>query len=281
MRRLAVSTVMLLVTSTLVAGCQQQPSKARALSVPSAGVCHRIAPQQAEPYQPIDCTESHEAETVHVGTFDGVDAGLAGPPKDETSAQRRAYDSCDAAVRSFLGGDWREARLTLRLLVPSKDGWSAGERWFRCDLSEIAGADQPFPIPRAGTLAKALGTPSSLRFGCHHAAEENDRLRYLLPATCTDPHNSEFVGVWTAPDVPYAELGDQATHRGCGTTVASYAGVPDDDDLEYRTGTLAFAPEEWQWAMGERGVRCFLWIDDGKVSRSLKAAGVKGLPIRS
>ncbi|GAB3155560.1 hypothetical protein GCM10027290_51950 [Micromonospora sonneratiae] len=280
MRRLtAVSTTTFLVTAALLAGCQQESPRAEASFAPTAGVCHRTMPQKAEPYEPMDCFGPHETETVHVGTFEGKDATLGSTPANGSPAQLRAYQACDSAVRAFVGGDWREARLIMRLLMPSKDGWAAGQRWFRCDLTEMLAIDFPDPNGRTGTLKGALGRSTPLRLTCFNPESKLGQIQEMVPASCTAPHTSEFGGVWTAPDGRYGDLAGDAMDRGCADVLARFANVPNDGDLEYRFGTITYGPDEQQWEAGERGVRCFLWLEDRKVSRSLKSAGVNDLPV--
>lgn len=56
--------------------------------------------------------------------------------------------------------------------------------------------------------------------------------------------------------------------------------MPDDGALVYRTGTYLYGPDEEQWAAGDRGVRCLLWLSNRDLTRSVKGAGTKGLPVR-
>lgn len=50
--------------------------------------------------------------------------------------------------------------------------------------------------------------------------------------------------------------------------------------LSYRTGTFFAYVAEADWNAGNRSVRCLLWLgQDRTVSRSLKGAGARGLPV--
>jgi hypothetical protein len=103
-----------------------------------------------------------------------------------------------------------------------------------------------------------------------------------MPAVdCRKGHNAEFVGVWKAPDMSYpAKAGDWTRfYAECRTLVAKYAGVPDDGDLQYRTGVVALPDGPDEWNAGNRGVRCYLWLSGRTLTRSLKGAGTSGLPI--
>ena len=49
--------------------------------VPLADVCHlRLHEAAVTNYRPIDCAQTHRAQTVHVGTFTGADASGPTPP---------------------------------------------------------------------------------------------------------------------------------------------------------------------------------------------------------
>ena len=56
--------------------------------------------------------------------------------------------------------------------------------------------------------------------------------------------------------------------------------MPDDEDLQYRTGVVSLPGGEDVWALGDRGVRCYLWLDGAELTTSLKGKGAKGLPIQ-
>jgi hypothetical protein len=78
-----------------------------------------------------------------------------------------------------------------------------------------------------------------------------------------------------APYEDFAKNTDR-THRGCLGVVAAYTKVPNDNMLQYRIGTIYYQPYDWK--VGDRGVRCFLWSDDKDFKRSMKGAGPKALP---
>ena len=71
----------------------------------------------------------------------------------------------------------------------------------------------------------------------------------------------------------------EGTHRACRTLIAKYAKVPDNGDLQYRAGSIYYHPYEREWRNGNRGVQCFLWVSDRNLTRSVKGAGAKGLPV--
>jgi hypothetical protein len=99
---------------------------------------------------------------------------------------------------------------------------------------------------------------------------------------CAAKHNAEFVGVWFARDLPYPrnDAGWDKFHDGCRGLIASYAGVPNDKDLQYRTGVISLPGNEDVWALGDFGVRCYLWLDGAELTATLKGKGEKSLPIQ-
>ncbi|MEU5673845.1 hypothetical protein ABZ749_26530, partial [Micromonospora sp. NPDC047753] len=43
-------------------------------------------------------------------------------------------------------------------------------------------------------------------------------------------------------------------------------------------GSIYYPPSQREWEEGDRGVRCFLWSDDRKLTRSMRDVGPEGLP---
>jgi hypothetical protein len=251
---------------------------------PQAGECHVIAEATAylTSHQPVDCANAHLVETFHIGTFTGELATRPIPPRVGSAAMRSAFADCDARAKTFVGGEWRGARLSVQVAPTSPPGWAGGSRWYRCDLFELdavggANGDNDAPVNRAGSLRGVLETSTPLAYGC---AEEDD-WGHLVATPCTTPHRFEYAGVWTAPDRSYedAQEDEDAVHARCRTVIARYAKVPVDGMLRYRTGTTYRFPSAQAWARGDRGVRCWHWSGGRKLTRSIAGGGTKALPI--
>ncbi|GAB3140860.1 hypothetical protein GCM10027290_12420 [Micromonospora sonneratiae] len=251
-------------------------------AVPQAGTCHPLYEKfgSLTMYRPVECGQRHLAETTYIGSFTGEDASRTTRPPEGSPAMRAAWRECDTRTAEFLGGDWRTGRLTMTLIRPSVAGWSGGARWFRCDVSEAKSVDDDEPVYRTTSLKGALSGSSNLRLGCFAPKIRGEDIDAMQEVACSTRHDSEFVGVYTAPDGSYeAFIKDyDRMHRGCLPVIAAFVKVPVDGDLKYRSGTIVYPISEESWKAGDRGVRCFLWISKRNFTRSMKGAGNKGLP---
>ncbi|MFI9640769.1 septum formation family protein [Micromonospora sp. NPDC051925] len=252
--------------------------------VPTEGACHAGVQDVGylSGWNPVDCAGTHHTETMHVGTLTGAPARQTAPPAAGSPAVRTAHAECDREVRREIGTDWRAGRLGLTVVFPSPQGWAGGARWFRCELGEVRSIDEPGIRPRTGSLRGALADDTDLKLGCFNPKVARDDVQAMTPVSCTARHHAEFVGVWQAPDVSYAEFqrsGDR-THRGCLGLIARHTGVPNDGNLKFRAGSIYYHPFEREWRSGNRGVQCFLWLSDRTLTRSLKNAGPHSLPLR-
>jgi hypothetical protein len=251
--------------------------------VPQAGDCHPRFEEVGylHSYEPVDCGQSHKAETVHVGTFTGADAGLPAPPQSGSPGMKTARADCEKRINDALGGPWRSGPMAVQVVLPSPQGWNGGARWYRCDVGQTRGLDDEDPVIRTGSLNGALGDSSDIRYGCFRTTLVDGDITEMEPVACTEKHKAEFVGVWDAPAGSYSAFsGDkERQNRACRKLVAGYAKVPDDGNLRYRTGTIVYPPSPEDWENGSRGMKCFLWMSDKDLTRSMKGAGTAGLPI--
>ncbi|WP_025617751.1 septum formation family protein [Salinispora cortesiana] len=249
---------------------------------PEAGTCHPTVTKigHRSSYAPTPCDQPHVVETLHVGTVTGDEATDSTPPEAKSAGMRTAYATCEREVNQALGADWRSGRISLSIVLPSQAGWEGGSRWFRCDVSEEKSLDDPSAVSRTASLAGGLKGDSPLRHTCFEPVLDDDKVSKMKPVACTKKHHAEFVGVWTAPDTDFAdfEQDKDQTRGGCLKLIADYAGVP-RSDVRYRSGLIYYEPAKEQWLNGNRGVQCFLWIDDRNLTRSMKGAGKAGLPI--
>ncbi|MFG1766696.1 septum formation family protein [Micromonospora parva] len=252
---------------------------------PAAGVCHAADFTDLvslASYQPVDCAGPHRLETVHVGAFP---AERTTAPAGGSAELRGAFAECDTRAAGYLGDDWRSGRLRLSVGLPNGPGWAAGSRWFRCDVSELTTVEAAATVVvRSGSLRDALKGPTALRLGCQQTRAGAGRgVQTLTPEECGAQHDAEFVGVWRAPDRPYPTRDADwlPLYTGCRSVLARYVGVPDNAELRFRSGVVVRPPGAGRWKVGDRGVRCYLWLSDRTVTASLKGAGPAGLPVRT
>jgi Septum formation len=296
MRRLPVATAMLAAATLVFAGCSTPAgvdgkigddwaTLAEPVSfTPDAGVCHPTGFSETAyrtAYRPVDCGQTHQTETAYVGSFSGAAAERTSPPRAGSPELRAAFAECDRQARAYLGNDWRNGRLWLGVTLPSVPAWEGGARWYRCEVSELDDVENyGDTVSRTGSLKGALAKASALNLGCYNYVATADDGRFTAVA-CTKSHNAEFVGVHVAPNVPYpAKDSDwDRFHAACRRLVAAYAKVPDDGNLKYRTGTVLVPNGDVEWKNGNRGIRCYAWLSDRKLTRTLRGIGTKGLPI--
>ena len=228
------------------------------------------------------CTEQHNVELAYVGQFTGADAERTTPPAVGSPARRKAYEECAGQAKNYLGDDWRTGRLDLALDIPIALHWEAGARWFRCDIQEFKDLEDFEVVTRTASVKGGLTGNSELRLGCMAIKQAaNKDIDTMLPTACGAPHNGEFAGLWDAPDASYpndANARKNANLAGCRGVVATFANIPNDGNFTYRTGQVATPFNKASWELGNRGVRCYIWLNKS-VTNTLKGVGTAGLPI--
>jgi len=254
---------------------------------PAAGTCHLASFAQVgtrASYEETDCKLRHRAETVYVGNYPSPAADASAPPATDSAGARTAYRTCDLKTTQYVGAPWRTARLWIGVTHPSAAAWTGGARWFRCEVLEISSIeDDGGLVQRTGTLKDALEDPASdLLLTCYAIKLDSAGAIKTMPAaSCGVKHNAEFVGIWYAGELGYPEKDTMwgKFHDGCRELIALYVGVPDDANQQYRTGVVSLPGGDDVWALGDHGVRCYLWVDGAALTSSLHGKGVKGLPI--
>jgi Septum formation len=297
-RRLLVAAALGTVAALTLAGCGGRPPGVDGnltnnwpampepkLPVPADHACYALAdpsPGETRLPSPVDCTVSHNLETFHVGAFTGGDASADDPPPDGGPAQQQAYADCSAAARTFLGDDWRTGRLGLDLVVPTAVQWEAEARWYRCDLVEFKDLDSYGVADRTGSVKDTLAGARPLGLGCFQVTTKSSAVDSMAAVDCGTGHNGEFAGIWDAPagDYPTDPSAREKTQLdGCRGVIAGFAGIPNDDKFRYRVGQITYGFGKADWQLGNRGVRCYIWMDSKTVNRSLRGVGTAGLPI--
>jgi hypothetical protein len=236
-------------------------------------------------YDEIDCKLQHRTETVYVGTYESPAADADEPPADGSAGARSAYKTCDEKTTTYLGGQWRNARIWIGVTHPTTAAWTGGARWYRCEALELSSVeDDGGLVQRVGSLQGVLADGGSeLMLGCYAVAMDSSGAIAGMPGVaCSAKHNGEFVGVWYAKDLAYPK--DDAAwtkfHDGCRGLIATFASVPDDKDLQYRTGVISLPGSSDVWRQGDFGVRCYLWLDGTELTATMKGKGATALPVQ-
>lgn len=279
----ALAAVVLLATPTGCTGKSPAASPAEPPFRPEAGVCLYADSPDAlaqSQYTPFTCANPHRQEIYYVGDLTGA-ATVGDPYKPYGSLARRAgYAECQRQGDEFLGGSWLDAQVRLDVLLPGLVEWQKGARWFVCTISPESDSNELAAAPR-GSLKGGMAEPARLHQRCLEPEFLQDELSRFTPRECTAAHHAEFAGVWTPPEtLAPLKANDTRTERGCRSVIATYTGVPDDDEFRHRIGWLA-DPMEADWYLGVRAVRCYLWHRDKAVTRSYRNAGPKVLPVRA
>lgn len=256
------------------------------IPVPAAKVCYQVEsdnPVTVTKWPPsVECTTTHTVETIQVGAFTGDDAARTSPPPTGGPGRRRAYQECAAQAKTFLGDDWRAGRLDLFVVTPVALHWEGGARWFRCDLVEYKDLDNFDIVSRTASLQGGLSGGRELGLGCFQATEKGGDIDTMVATDCNAAHNSEFAGVYEAPDGAYladSAARDRRNYDGCRPITAKYTGVPNDSNFQYRLGQITFPFGKEDWELGNRGVRCYLFITSRPLTKSGKGAGTAEFPI--
>ncbi len=225
----------------------------------------------------VECSTPHSSETVHVGEFSGNLAQKSTVPSGADLTD--AFGACQSAANTFLGGDWHDGKLTLRVLPPSEKQWAGEARYYRCDLVEVSDDTQTVS-PRTASLKDTLSGSRPIEIGCVKVeTDSGGGIEDFVPTKCDTLHNGEYAGTFYSPDArPYPS--DAAARRallqpGCKTLVARLLGLTEAQFDENKQITFAWSTASpTRWSYGDRTARCYLLLEGTlSVSRSLRGNG--------
>ncbi|GAA3456752.1 septum formation family protein [Dactylosporangium matsuzakiense] len=230
------------------------------------------------------CTGPHTVEVVATGAADGTE-----PPAWDSDPARAAYAACSQKVTEYVGGDWHAGRLFPFLALPRPAAWKGGARTYVCGLAE-ASDDLFAPRERTGSLADSLKGAAPLALTCVDLDGGDltpegfyTSVDAVTPVGCAEDHDTEFVGVWTAPAGPFP-AGPKALNatvsKACFTLVAGFLGLS-ETQLYERKDVYTFwdGLTQSQWQLGDRVAHCFLNVSTARsLHRSLKGLGAQPLP---
>ncbi|MBL7261289.1 septum formation family protein [Paractinoplanes lichenicola] len=224
-------------------------------------------------WSPVACAGPHLTETAVIAEV------ANGSPGSTASTHRgQAFRECSKRVNTFLGGDWRTGWLVLQPVLPSQAAWQGGARWYRCDLVETSPVDGEL-VRRSGSLKGSLGGAGKMRMTCANPKVVDERVTAMHPVACSGAHTSEFAGLFVSSRATVAGLTPGELERGCDAAIAKFAGIPNDGTVRNRVGWLGFPPDATSWKLGDRAVRCFLWLNGERMTGSYRNAGTRKLKI--
>lgn len=205
---------------------------------PEVGVCYDMTRSDAAAVTHeapgVSCTGPHTSMTYHVGQFP-TDSSIA----DTEGASR----GCERHLPEGLGLTAREVKssiLTWIWFEPTTEQWSAGARWYRCDVIAQRGNGSLKPLPSAGSPFFPNGVPDDY-FRCMQERGEEG-----VPVTCDKPHGYRWAG----------------TFEGTGKTRPKRARLLEQANQHCYsiTGTSSWWvtwPSADAWASGDREMACY------------------------
>lgn len=250
-------TAVLIAAVLLDAGCGGFTPADRTAPPPD-GSCHALTAaalsRPSDSSAAVACTKAHTTLTYLVGTV--PKAAATGYRSQPVSAY--VYRTCRAGFLNYLGID---DSLALRVDLswawfgPSREGWDAGARWFRCDLvGGASGASTLRPLP---TQVRTLfhGVPPDAWLRCRAGAD----FTTAAPVPCSAPHNWRAVSAIKlgTPDAAYpGDRFSQVRARDyCSDAVIAWLDYPPT----YAYGYTVFHRAEWE--AGNRRALCWAGTD--------------------
>lgn len=173
--------------------------------------------------------------------------------------------------------------MNLVLVLPSSNAWTGGARWFRCDITRYVNLhDNTELTDETNSVKDGLRGARPLALTCATDTDDGNGVVTDDRVTdCAQPHNAEFAGLFSAPDIPWPTDGNQRrnlTARGCEAVVASYLGLPDGKVTNPALGWTFEQSSQDQWDLGNRTVRCYATGIKGDSANGVRFTGsVKGI----
>jgi len=253
----AVLALVGVVAALALAACGSSPAitvDPAAMTLPVVGVCHSIdrgaLEAKSNDAPAVACTEPHDDETFASGQLPGQfsDASYTDPALDVW-----AYGACHDAFASYLGTDDSTAMRSMLTWVwfrPSQEAWSAGARWYRCDIVGGVQSESLLDLPSS---AKGLlhGASKDQWLACGRGGSVTTSIK----VPCTSKHD------WRAvTTIKLGEPGDDypgdaevqsKTQSYCSDSVDAWFGYPADFDYGYTWF------DEAQWNAGNRRSICW------------------------
>jgi hypothetical protein len=224
-------------------------------AAPDLGSCRVLSPEDvARPSNagdPVPCDRPHTAQTYAVGA---LPSQFADASYDDADVAAFAYRICSQRFNRFTGAD---ASLAMRTILswawfrPTEAAWSAGARWYRCDV--IGGGDQTHgyvDLP-ARTKGLLLGRPKDQWMVCAQGASVSGSVK----VPCTQKHDWRAVTTIVLGEADDDYPGDRVvqfrTRDYCSKSVSAWLDYPIDYDFGYSWFHRA------EWNAGNRRSVCW------------------------
>jgi hypothetical protein len=256
------------------------------LPKPALGACATTDAENTEyldlsKFIPVDsCSGTHVTETFHLGTFAGALGERPSPPTTPADLSA-AWKDCGAVAREYLGDDWRTGRVRIIVYTPSATHWSAGARWYRCEVVSVKSENGGL-ARRTGSARDGLRGARPLAINCSNMHNETaDSFEDLIDAPCDQPHKAEFVGVGEVTSGAYPDSGDaseKAFGPICANLAAKFLNVTRAQyDRHQQFNVAWWVVSEDRWALGDRSASCYVTTSK-LVSISVRGYGNRNLP---
>lgn len=189
---------LLAVLALMAALLAPMPAQAAVPPAPAVGSCHTYGWDTylgvSDASAPVPCTGPHVARTVFVGRLwtNESYSSLLNDPK----MGAYVYNQCLVPTQQAIG-PWKTvatAGFTGASFLPTQAEYTAGARWFRCDVI-LPGAGHMYAIPNRNPEGVPL-SPGQSR--CLHMTSQG-----ALSVACAAPHTFRAVGVIWAPGSAY------------------------------------------------------------------------------
>jgi hypothetical protein len=260
-------------------------------AAPAVGSCWAIDEATAEKALPwtsnaTPCASEHTAEVFYVGQA-GQDLlrRFDQAKKDKGTKENvtlitnllyaQARRACVVQASLYLAGSWHDARLRVLAawIAPADDGF------YGCALSEVDGPAGQHFVKRTGSLKNALqkGDASALAIACVDRGTASD----LTYVGCADPHDGEFVGVYTITplDAPYDDAGVRtAAQKGCTEVAAKYLNIVGTQGRTDLNAGSVGPKSASDWLGSDQTYGCYAMSAAGRIKGSVKNLGLAPLP---
>lgn len=250
----------------LLAGCasddaEEPPAEEETSAAPErpeAGQCHDLTSEEilesADTKKPVDCSEGHTSETVHVGTFKPAAQGEPSELTDD-AANQKASATCRGEAAQYLGtteGALQLTQVEVFWFVPTLEEVDAGATWLRCDVVVLERENVLMKLPQSmkGALKGEAGLEEYGLCGTTRPGDKN-----FQRVVCSQEHAwraISTIGIGGGETYP-----GTAAVRGAGEEECeSQARAAQGNSLEYDYGWEW--PTKDQWEAGQRYGLC--WV---------------------